>query len=120
MHSVIFFCDSAGIIEFHACEPSDSRMRKYALKRGYEITSLSRQVNQDSDFDRFDMIIGMDDQNIKDLNALARSEDDRKKIFRMTDFRVHKNYNQVPDPYYSGSEGFELVFDLLEDACVTD
>jgi len=110
-------CDSAGIIGFHAGEPSDSRMRKHALKRGYALTSLSRQVKPDFDFDRFNMIIGMDDQNIKDLNALARSEDDRKKIFRMTDFRVHKKYNHVPDPYYSGSDGFELVLDLLEDAC---
>jgi len=110
-------CDSAGIIGFHAGEPADARMRKHALKRGYVLTSLSRQVNQDVDFDRFDMIIGMDDQNINDLNALARSEDDRKKIFRMTDFCTQKIYNYVPDPYYSGIDGFELVLDLLEDAC---
>lgn len=110
-------CDSAGIIGFHSGEPADARMRKHALKRGYALTSLSRQVNQDSDFDRFDMIIGMDDQNIKDLIALARSEDDRKKIFRMTDFSTQKIYNHVPDPYYTGNDGFELVLDLLEDAC---
>jgi len=110
-------CDSAGIIGFHAGEPADARMRKHALKRGYALTSLSRQVKPDFDFDRFNMIIGMDDQNIIDLNALARSEDDRKKIFRMTDFRVNKKYNHVPDPYYSGNDGFELVLDLLEDAC---
>jgi len=110
-------CDSAGIIGFHAGELSDARMRKHALRRGYELTSLSRKVQPSVDFDRFDMIIGMDDQNIIDLNALARSEDDRKKIFRMTDFRVHKKYGHVPDPYYSGSDGFELVLDLLEDAC---
>ena len=110
-------CDSAGIIGFHAGEPADARMRKHALKRGYALTSLSRQVKPDSDFDRFDMIIGMDDQNIKDLNTLARSEDVRRKIFRMTDFGIQKTYNHIPDPYYSGNEGFELVLDLLEDAC---
>ena len=110
-------CDSAGIIGFHAGEPADARMQKHARKRGYALTSLSRQVKADSDFDRFDMIIGMDDQNIKDLLALARSEDDKKKIFRMTDFCTLHKYNQVPDPYYGGSEGFELVLDLLEDAC---
>jgi protein-tyrosine phosphatase len=110
-------CDSAGIIGFHAGEPADARMRKHALRRGYALTSLSRQVIPDSDFDRFDMIIGMDDQNIIDLKALARSDEDRKKIFRMTDFCTQKKYNHVPDPYYSGSEGFELVLDLLEDAC---
>ncbi|HEY3389250.1 MAG TPA: low molecular weight protein-tyrosine-phosphatase [Prolixibacteraceae bacterium] len=110
-------CDSAGIIGFHAGEPADARMRKHALRRGYLLTSLSRQVNPDSDFDRFDMIIGMDDQNIKDLNRFARSEDDRRKIFRMTDFSAQKIHNHVPDPYYTGNEGFELVLDILEDAC---
>ena len=59
----------------------------------------------------------MDDQNIKDLNGLARSEDDRKKIFRMTDFCTIFKHSHVPDPYYGGSDGFELVLDLLEDAC---
>ena len=111
------FCDSAGIIGFHTGEPADVRMQKHALKRGYALTSLSRKVNARTDFDRFDMIIGMDDQNIKDLNGLARSDDDRKKIFRMTDFCTRFKHSHVPDPYYGGSEGFELVLDLLEDAC---
>ena len=71
-----------------------------------------------SDFDRFDMIIGMDDQNIKDLKLMARSKDDLKKIFRMTDFCTQNTHHFVPDPYYSGSEGFEIVLDLLEDACL--
>jgi len=110
-------CDSAGIIGFHTGEPADARMQKHALRRGYALTSLSRKVNIESDFDRFDMIIGMDDQNIKDLNGFARSNDDRKKIFRMTDFCTVFKYNHVPDPYYGGKEGFELVIDLLEDAC---
>jgi protein-tyrosine phosphatase len=113
----IVLCDSAGIIGFHSGEPADFRMQKHALQRGYVLTSLSRKVKPDSDFDRFDMIIGMDDQNIRDLNALARSDDDRKKIFRMTDFCSQKIYSHVPDPYYTGSKGFELVLDLLEDAC---
>jgi protein-tyrosine phosphatase len=74
-------------------------------------------VNSESDFDRFDLFIVMDDHNIRDLNGLARNEDDRKKIFRMTDFCTIFKHRHVPDPYYGGSEGFELVLDLLEDAC---
>ena len=69
------------------------------------------------DFDQFDMIIGMDDQNIKDLNTLVRSFEEQKLIFRMTDFRVKFNYDHIPDPYYGDHNGFELVLDLLEDAC---
>ena len=110
-------CDSAGILGYHSGEKADVRMRKHARQRGYNVTSISRQVKSGSDFDHFDMIIGMDEQNIKDLNLLARSSADLKKIFRMTDFSTQSSYDHIPDPYYGGSEGFELVLDLLEDAC---
>ena len=110
-------CDSAGILGLHSGEAADVRMQKHALVRGYKLTSVSRKIDPESDFDYFDLIIGMDDQNIKDLNSLARCEDDQKKIYRMTDFSKQKVYNYIPDPYYSGDEGFELVLDLLEDSC---
>lgn len=110
-------CDSAGIIGYHEGEPADRRMQSHAIKRGYNLTSISRPVNPDVDFDRFDMVIGMDDQNIRDLQSLARNESDRKKIYKMTDFLEEFGYTSVPDPYYGGEEGFELVLDLLEDAC---
>ena len=79
-------CDSAGIIGNHSGEQADSRMRKQAMKRGYEITSISRKVKGHADFDHFDMIIGMDDQNIRDLNALARTDEERKLIFSFSVF----------------------------------
>ena len=110
-------CDSAGILGYHAGEKADSRMRNHALQRGYNVTSLSRKVKADFDFDHFDMIIGMDEQNIKDLNLLVSSSADLKKIFRMTDFSSQSAYDHIPDPYYGGSDGFEQVLDLLEDAC---
>ena len=110
-------CDSAGIIGIHAGEPADARMRRHALRRGYQLTSISRQVKRDVDFDHFHMIVGMDDQNINDLKRLARNETDKKKIYRMTDFCKRYDYDTVPDPYYGGDAGFELVLDLLEDAC---
>lgn len=110
-------CDSAGILSYHAGEPADKRMQKHAKKRGYSLTSISRPVNPKLDFDRFDMIIGMDDQNIRDLKLQARNEQDKEKIYRMTDFCSKYQYKQIPDPYYGGYEGFELVLDILEDAC---
>ena len=110
-------CDSAGTIGFHSGAQADVRMRKQARRRGYDITSVSRRVSAVVDFDRFDMIIAMDDQNIKDLFAIARSSDDHRKIFRMTDFSTQSSYNYIPDPYYGGAADFELVIDLLEDAC---
>ena len=110
-------CDSAGIIGFHAGSLPDARMRSNGKKKGYLINSISRQVNPKTDFDEFDMIIGMDDENIHDLEALTRNASDRKKIFRMTDFSRNYNYQDVPDPYYGGDDGFMLVIDLIEDGC---
>ena len=61
--------------------------------------------------------IGMDDQNIRDLQRMATSEEEKNKIFKMTDFCQRFSYrDSVPDPYYGGDSGFELVLDLLEDA----
>jgi protein-tyrosine phosphatase len=110
-------CDSAGTAAYHAGEPADYRMKQFAQKRGYNLTSISRPVNPKTDFDRFDFIIGMDRQNVQDLKSMARNDSDRKKIFLMTDFCTTKKYDSVPDPYFGGSAGFELVLDILEDAC---
>ena len=108
--------DSAGILSYHQGELPDSRMRMHASRRGYNLTHRSRPVCTD-DFYHFDMIIGMDDQNIRDLQRMATSEEEKNKIFKMTDFCQRFSYrDSVPDPYYGGDSGFELVLDLLEDA----
>jgi len=111
-----FTIDSAGLIGFHAGELPDSRMRYHAGKRGYTMTHRSRPFTR-ADFNHFDMIIGMDDQNISGLNNQAHTLDETRKIFRMTDFCINIDADYVPDPYYSGDQGFENVIDLLEDAC---
>lgn len=108
--------DSAGTYGYHQGELPDSRMRAHASKRGYNLTSRSRPITYD-DFHEFDMIIAMDDDNIRNLNRMAPDLESQQKICRMTDFcRLHQN-DHVPDPYYGGASGFELVLDLLEDAC---
>ena len=110
-------CDSAGTLAYHAGEPADYRMKQFAKKRGYHLTSISRPVDPKTDFDRFNFIIGMDRQNVTDLKSMARNEDDKKRIFLMTDFCSSQKHDSVPDPYYGGAAGFELVIDILEDAC---
>ncbi|MCW3786660.1 low molecular weight protein-tyrosine-phosphatase [Plebeiibacterium sediminum] len=112
-----YYIDSAGITGFHAGEPADSRMKQHALRRNYHLTSSSRPVDPKIDFEEFDYIIGMDDQNIRDLNNLAKTDQDRSKISKMTDYCTRFVHDSVPDPYYGGASGFELVLDLLEDAC---
>jgi len=110
-------CDSAGTDAYHSGDQADYRMMQFALKRGYRLTSISRRVSPKYDFDRFDYIIGMDKQNVRDLKLLSRNEDDRNKISLMTDYCSDKRYDSVPDPYYGGAAGFELVLNILEDAC---
>ncbi len=112
-----FTVDSAGTSGWHVGEPADRRMQKHAVKRSYSLDSISRQFDPDADFHRFDLIIAMDDENVLALKKLARDGADLKKIYKMTDFSIEWSYSEVPDPYYGGEEGFELVLDLLEDAC---
>lgn len=109
--------DSAGTIAAHAGERADSRMMKHASRRGYNLNSISRKFIADRDFDRFDYIIAMDDNNLSDLLDVARSDSESQKITKMTNYSKSLNYSSVPDPYYGGSDGFELVLDILEDAC---
>jgi len=113
----LFEIDSAGTIAAHSGEPADARMRKHAATRGYSLDSVSRKFNPQTDFDKFDYIIAMDDKNYNDLARLARNSNDVLKISKMTDYSLALKYTEVPDPYYGGAQGFELVLDLLEDAC---
>lgn len=110
------FIDSAGIMGYHEGERADERMRAHATRRGYVLDSLSRPVRT-QDFYDFDLIIGMDDRNIDDLKRKAPDLESVAKIRQMTEYCRNKLYDYVPDPYYGGASGFELVLDLLEDAC---
>ena len=109
--------DSAGTGRYHIGELPDTRMRVHARQRGLELTHRCRQVETE-DFDKFDFIIGMDANNIKNLKRIAPSPEAEKKIVPMASFFNPGNrWDYVPDPYYEGSEGFELVLDLLEEGC---
>ncbi len=108
--------DSAGTYGGHAGELPDSRMCEHAAKRGYNLTSRSREVTA-SDIEEFDLILAMDDNNYNKLKRISRTSSGDLKIHRMVEFCQTHTIDHVPDPYYSGSEGFELVIDILEDAC---
>ena len=87
------------------------------LRRGYELTHRARQIREE-DFGKFDMIVVMDDRNYEHVHRLAPSRADAARIFRMREFfSRHPGWDHVPDPYYEGAEGFELVLDMLEDGC---
>lgn len=112
-----FVIDSAGTGRYHIGELPDNRMRIHARKRGYELTHRCRQVKE-SDFEEFDLIIAMDESNRINLQRMAPSPEAEKKIVRMADFvDAAMRYDHIPDPYYEGAQGFELVLDLLESGC---
>lgn len=111
-----FVVDSAGTSAWHAGEPADRRMQKHAWKRGYNLTSVSRPVIPEKDFEAFDYIVAMDRENLEELKRMAPHPRYLKKLHLITDFNRRFHYDGVPDPYYGDDESFELVLDLLEDA----
>ena len=109
--------DSAGLGPWHVGELPDDRMRMFGKRHGYQFVSRARMVVAD-DFDKFDLVIPMDDNNLNELKSMARSPYDLRKLVPITRFlRHHPMYKTVPDPYYGTDNDFELVIDLLEDAC---
>lgn len=114
-----FVIDSAGLYGGHAGDLPDHRMRVHAQRRGLNLTHRSRQVRE-SDFDRFDIIVAMDNSNYDRLRALAPTPEDERKVVKMADFfTLHPWADCVPDPYYDGAQGFENALDLIEDGCNT-
>ena len=108
--------DSAGTGNYHIGDLPDSRMRVHARRRGFDLRHICRQVRE-TDFSNFDLIIGMDDANCRNLRRMAPTPEDERKVFRMASFfGSFSRYDSVPDPYYEGAEGFELVLDMLADA----
>ena len=112
----LIFVDSAGILAYHAGEAADARMQVHAGKRGYELTSIARQINPEKDFQIFDYIITMDHEVHSDVLNLA-DKDFWQKVHKMTQFNTQIKANEVPDPYDGNAKAFELVLDILEDAC---
>ncbi len=111
--------DSAGTYSGHAGELPDPRMRRAASARGYDLKHRARTFREDDFFD-FDMIVVMDDSNYERVSRLAPERKCLDKLFRMRDFMTEfPDWSHVPDPYYEGADGFELVLDMLENGCRT-
>ena len=112
-----FFVDSAGTGGWHAGELPDKRSISTAKGRGLDITNQRARQFKRSDFDTFDHIFVMDNSNYKDVLALAPNEEAKSKVKLILN-EIFPNENvDVPDPYYGGQDGFENVFDMLDQAC---
>ncbi len=109
--------DSAGTIDYHTGRPPDTRMAAALSARGYSIRGSARQVAPE-DFERFDIIVPMDEENEADLREVfCPSPDLTGRIRPFSEFCTEHEIDHVPDPYHGGPEGFERVADIVEDGC---
>ena len=107
---------SAGTHNFHTGSPPDRRSQEHARRRGYDLSGLrARQITGD-DFDRHDLILVMDWDNLALVEDLCPSQH-LPKVRRLTEFCLTIDTPVVPDPYYGGEQGFDHVLDVVEDAC---
>ena len=106
--------DSAGIGGWHTGEPPDRRAIAAARKRGVDLTSLRARQVRKSDFSDFDLIVGMDRQNVDDLRRLAPKQSTARIGLWMTEALGRPD--EVPDPYYENDRAFDAVFDLCDRA----
>ncbi|MEM9164483.1 MAG: low molecular weight protein-tyrosine-phosphatase [Cyanobacteria bacterium P01_F01_bin.4] len=109
-------CDSAGTSSYHIGSAPDRRMTAAAKQRGIQLVGQARQFGP-KDFDQFDWILAMDHSNYRDILSLDSASQYQHKVKLMCDFCTQHADEEVPDPYYGGSEGFNYVIDLLLDAC---
>ena len=108
--------DSAGTHDWHAGKPPDPRSVTHARNRGYDLSSLRSRPVTAADFERFDLILAMDWDNLALLQESCPALHQRK-LRRLSEFAVARTSSVVPDPYQGGPDGFEHVLDLVEDAC---
>ncbi|MCC5657869.1 low molecular weight phosphotyrosine protein phosphatase [Nostoc sp. XA010] len=110
-------CDSAGTSSYHLGSPPDRRMSAAAAtKLGIKLSGRARQF-QKSDFQDFDLILAMDQENYENILTLDQTKQYQHKVRLMCEFCSRYTLKEVPDPYYGGQEGFNRVIDLLIDAC---
>lgn len=107
--------DSAGTVGSHAREKPDHRAQKAGIARGYSFDKIKARKVTSEDFEKFDLILAMDEKNIQDLMKVA-PQDLQYKMQLFLDYAENFDDTEVPDPYYGGAKGFQYVLDLVEDA----
>jgi protein-tyrosine phosphatase len=110
--------DSCGIGDWHVGHAPDPRSQAVANKNGLVLTGRARRVEVPDDFEQFDLIIPMDQANLRDLRQLSDPEHHGKiRLMRTWDPEADGEQPEVPDPYYGGPQGFDLMYDMLRRSC---
>ncbi len=106
--------DSAGMIDYHAGNPPDRRAMQHAARRGYDLEDLRARQLRREDFERFDLLLGMDRGHFQQLARLCPPPlADRVKLF-LEYAAVAGLPTEVPDPYYGGAADYDYALDLIE------
>jgi protein-tyrosine phosphatase len=111
--------DSAGTGAWHVGSAPDPRAAEAASARGVTLAGQARKIEPE-DFERFDLIVAMDGSNLRDLRAIAPSQEGRGKVRLLREFDPASAGGRdvdVPDPYYGGEDGFGTVFEMVRAAC---
>jgi len=108
--------DSAGTADYHVDSPPDRRAVAHGQRRGLQMQHLRGRQVQRADFDRFDHVLAMDEDNLANLERI-RPAGSRAKVALLMSFAPQAGECEVPDPYYGGGDGFERVLDLVDSAC---
>lgn len=111
------YIDSAGTASYHVGNLPDSRSIEIANKNGIDLTDQRARQFSEKDFDDFDKIYAMDANNYSNIISLARNQSDRDKVDVILNELNPKSYDSVPDPYYGAGDGFQIVYDMLDNAC---
>ena len=111
------YVDSAGTASYHVGNLPDSRSIEIANKNGIDLTDQRARQFSEKDFDDFDKIYAMDTNNYSNIISLARNQSDRDKVDVILNELTPKSYDSVPDPYYGAGDGFQIVYDMLDNAC---
>lgn len=112
-----FFVDSAGTGSWHVGHSPDRRSIATAKKNGLDITNQKGRQFSRSDFDSFDYIFVMDNSNLRDVIHLAQNDTQKEKVQLVLDAIFPNENVDVPDPYYGTANGFDMVYQMLDDAC---
>lgn len=108
--------DSAGTHGYHVGAPPDDRTQAHALERGYDLSALRARQLKAADFQHFDLVLAMDDDNLTRAQALCPPEQ-RHRLKLLMAYAPAGHGRLVPDPYYGGAKDFETVLNLVEAAC---
>ena len=114
---IVISTDSAGTGDYHVGEAPDRRAQAAMRMQGMDIGDLRARHFTRADFDRFDLLLAMDAENLRNIKALAPSAEHAAKAMLIMDHAPDHPLREVPDPYYGSDEGFHAVFAQLDEAC---